>query len=295
MTGSALSTWGRAALAYAERIGWAVHLLKPGAKEPISLHGFKDATTDLDQIRAWWTDHPSANIGIATGKVSGLSVLDVDVKDGACGDVTLAALMAKHGASLDGHVCQRTWSGGLQYVFAYDPRARQGISCYGPGLDGRNDGGYIVAPPSLVNWRAYKWIVQPGQPGTLRPMPEWLVKSGELWGPLRGKSKAGLPLPGGELATEPIVAGHRRDHLWRLGRSMRAFGAGALAIEAAMRAENEARCTPALEEDEVAKTIKDAVERPWPRREGGSPAFDSGRGAPPTTPTDMTGWRLGPL
>src|SRR5262245_4587030 len=157
-----LSRLGRSAIAYAERFGWAVHPLRPDDKRPLTAHGFKDASTNLEQINAWWRETPNANIGIATGAASGVSVLDVDVKNDAGGDLTLRAMIEQYDADLTEHVCQRTWSGGLQYVFKYHPNARTGAGCYGKGLDGRNDGGYIVAPPSLVNGKAYEWIVKPG-------------------------------------------------------------------------------------------------------------------------------------
>src|SRR6266568_2316374 len=139
-----------AALAYAAR-GWAVHPLTPLAKAPLTARGFKDATTDPAQIEAWWTSNPDANVGIATGTVSGISVLDVDIKawEGKRGDESLRALTAQHG-ELPSTPVQMTWSGGLQYVFAYAPKAATSANCYGPDLDGRNDGGYIVAPPSRV-------------------------------------------------------------------------------------------------------------------------------------------------
>jgi hypothetical protein len=191
--GQPLSSWGRAASMYAERLGWSVHLLKPGAKEPATAHGFRDATTDPEQIRQWWIERPAGNVGIATGRASGISVLDVDVKDGAGGADTLASLLAEHGGSLDGHACQRTWSGGLQYFFAYEPRACQGVNCYGPGLDGRNDGGYCVVSPSLVNGQAYRWIVQPSR--QLRPMPEWLLEARGTTG-----TSNGLKTPQGHAA-----------------------------------------------------------------------------------------------
>src|SRR5258708_4431274 len=54
------------ALAYA-RVGFAVFPCRPRGKEPITKHGFKDATRDEAQIRKWWTRWPDANIGIATG------------------------------------------------------------------------------------------------------------------------------------------------------------------------------------------------------------------------------------
>lgn len=70
-----MTGFGKAALTYAERIKWAVHPLKPNAKTPITRHGFKDATTNPDQIRSWWMEYPAGNIGIATGAVNRISVL----------------------------------------------------------------------------------------------------------------------------------------------------------------------------------------------------------------------------
>src|SRR3954454_3694768 len=65
-------------------------------KHPLTEHGFKDASTDPDQIRRWWTRCPNANIGGGTGAASGRDVLDVDPRHG--GDETLAGLEAEHGA-----------------------------------------------------------------------------------------------------------------------------------------------------------------------------------------------------
>ena len=66
-----------AALGYAAQ-GLYVFPIKPRGKTPLTNHGFKDASTDPEQIRAWWTRWPDANIGITTGKASGFWVLDLD-------------------------------------------------------------------------------------------------------------------------------------------------------------------------------------------------------------------------
>ena len=72
MTGATL----RQALAFAAR-GWPVFPCQPGQKTPATRHGVRDATTDPEQITAWFGRHPDWNLAIATG-APGPDVLDVD-------------------------------------------------------------------------------------------------------------------------------------------------------------------------------------------------------------------------
>ena len=51
-----------------------------GHKRPLTQHGFKDATTDATQIERWWSKFPEALIGMPTGIVTGIAVLDLDKK-----------------------------------------------------------------------------------------------------------------------------------------------------------------------------------------------------------------------
>lgn len=85
---------GAAAASYATH-GIPVFPCKPQAKEPLTPHGFKDATVDLTRIAAWWKEWPDANIGMPTGARTGLLVLDIDPRNG--GDDSLDELRAKHG------------------------------------------------------------------------------------------------------------------------------------------------------------------------------------------------------
>lgn len=108
---------GGAALAYAGR-GIPVFRLRPGTKEPFhGSRGFYDATTDPKTIRRWWRESPSANIGIPTGRVSGVLALDVDRPAG------LDALEAEHG-ELPATRTHGTGSGGCTTSSATPP-ARQ--------------------------------------------------------------------------------------------------------------------------------------------------------------------------
>src|SRR4051794_31004575 len=173
------------ALAFAER-QWPVFPLRPGDKVPLIAkaaggNGVHDATTDPDQIRAWWEKHPSANIGLAAG--STFWTLDVDYKgwpdvnpdatypDGAD---TLTALQARFGR-LPPTVKQYTGGLGWQWFFRPDPRIRNGVRVP-PGLDPRSPGGYVVAPPSLhPSGRHYRWIAGPDE-AELALAPGWLVR-----------------------------------------------------------------------------------------------------------------------
>ena len=95
----------------------------PGGKEetkagkhPRTLHGFKDATTDLALIEAWWKQWPDANIGIPTGTPSGLLVLDVDPRNG--GQESLDGLIVEHGRFPD-TAEQMTGGGGRHIIFRH--------------------------------------------------------------------------------------------------------------------------------------------------------------------------------
>jgi hypothetical protein len=145
-----------AALRYAAR-GWAVFPVRPGGKTPITKHGLKDATTDPAIIRQWWEKWPSANIGIHCG-ASGLLAVDLDTKDGKDGLAEWRELARQHGFSENGTLASITPSGGRHLLYAM-PGVRLGNSQsrLAPGVDTRGDGGYIVAPPSVVNGKPYRW------------------------------------------------------------------------------------------------------------------------------------------
>ena len=63
--------------------------------------GFKDATMDEAQVRSWFdTDAPPFNLAIATGKVSGLTILDIDMGDGKQGAQSWAEVTRDHGSRI---------------------------------------------------------------------------------------------------------------------------------------------------------------------------------------------------
>src|SRR5688572_4470526 len=84
----------------------------PG-KHPLTLNGVHAATSVASQIDAWWAQHPMANIGIATGQVSEIVVVDVDPRNG--GDESFERLRRE--LQLPETTCVRTGGGGHHHYF----------------------------------------------------------------------------------------------------------------------------------------------------------------------------------
>jgi len=72
----------REARKYAE-IGYSVIPVKPDKRPYLSAwKPYQTEKADADQIKKWWSHWPKANIGIITGKISGLTVVDTDSQAG---------------------------------------------------------------------------------------------------------------------------------------------------------------------------------------------------------------------
>jgi hypothetical protein len=141
------------ALKYAA-FGWHVHPIVPRQKIPLTKHGVKDATTDADQIRAWWTKWPDANIAVACGKGSGVYVVDIDVEQATSVD---GYESLKEFPPLPETVRQGTPRGGFHAFYrATDPPGNR--NSFRPGIDIRGDGYYVLLPPSIhPNGKQYFW------------------------------------------------------------------------------------------------------------------------------------------
>ena len=101
----------------------------------------KAATTSPRGIKDWKWE--TANIGIATGKASGVVVIDVDPRAG--GYVELSKLIARLGKLPKGPTAF-TGGRGLHLYFKYPGHKLRGKAA--EGIDVKSDGGYVVAPPS---------------------------------------------------------------------------------------------------------------------------------------------------
>jgi len=126
----------------------------PGKHPRVRWQGGADGAARADEVRSWWRRWPDANVGIVTGKASGVVVLDVDPRAG--GSRSLSELETRWGA-LPATVETLTGGGGRHLWFALDgdapPSARPA-----PGLEVKAEGGLVVVPPSLhASGRPYLW------------------------------------------------------------------------------------------------------------------------------------------
>jgi hypothetical protein len=114
-------------------------------------NGFKNASCDLAKVEEWWgPGTPPRNIAIATGKVSGITVIDIDGGPGKVGMQSWVELIRGKGEPKT--LMAHTGGGGVHLFFQYEPKMGKSRSNYlGSSykhIDLRNDGGYIIAPPS---------------------------------------------------------------------------------------------------------------------------------------------------
>ncbi len=226
--------------------GWKVFPCRPGEKTPLTAHGFKDATSDEEEIAKLFRTGDE-NIGIATGE--GLFVLDVDRKEGLPDGMTsLESLMKQH-EPLPVTATAMTPSGGRHYYFTTIEEFRNSVGRVAPSLDVRSDGGYVVGPGSVVAGNAYQWApgCSPEEVG-VAPLPDWLGGLAKRASPPAYSGNAS-----GESNGNKIPEGTRNSSLTSLAGLLRDRGVSPEAIKASLHLENRDKCSPPLPDDEVDK------------------------------------------
>lgn len=250
------------------------------AKHPVHEDWPEVATSDPDLIGRWWRAEPSpgvivrewypfANIGIVTGRKSGVFVLDVDQYAG--GMQTLAGYERRNGELPETRV-HSTGRGGTHYFFAhpgFDVR-NSAAKVLGKGLDIRGENGFVVAPPSVSSHGAYE--LNPAHDIAPVPAPPWLLDI--LHSHDKGQSGSALS---GDMVTEATGAarryaeaavraeaekmrdaaeGSRNDTLNECSFALGTLGgAGLLSEDAAWAALREAAMAAGLTEGEVRGTF----------------------------------------
>ena len=226
--------------------GYAVVPCERGGKKPHRMlppqGGVHWASTDPAQIREWWSQDPAASIGVATGQVSALAVIDLDVKGEHNGVSSFAAFLEHAPADAMARYPYASTPSGGSHIWMRTPAwaavpERPGIL---PGVDAKGDGGLVIVPPSarllmpmgLDGERTepvpvpYEW--DRGCPCSVPLAPDWLP--GWLYSAPANQQQAGTadaPPDVGELLKTGIPVGERNHTLYRVACSMyRKYGTG---------------------------------------------------------------------
>jgi P4 family phage/plasmid primase-like protien len=224
------------------------------AKHPRVSGGVKAASNDLAQVRAWWKIWPTANIGIATGKGSGVIVLDLDPRNG--GKETMAKCRKELGPlPLTAKV--HTGGGGFHWLFKAPAKPIKSDTAgknLGSGLDVLAEGRIAIAPPSVhKTGKRYQPVKGRNllKGAKLLPLPKpWRerMSRGPTVGPKPASEKKAVVVRGGNQTIIP--EGQRNNTLLSLGGKLIRAGFSPEAVVQALLEENKA-CRPPYTEAEV--------------------------------------------
>ncbi len=234
------------ALAYLKR-GFSVIPIEQNGKRPLlRWEPFQQQLATADLIELWIKQWPPMNLGIVTGELSSLTVIDIDGPEGV-------ASVKEHHLTFPLTYTVKTPKGYHLYYF-YTPELHTGAG-FVPHVDIRSEGGYVVAPPSRRDPHTYT-VLRDEPIVELDPIPPALLS----------KAKPTTPPTSAEAErwiVSTLVAGRpqgeRNANATRLVGYFHHKGLPSDVVKALMLPFCE-RCEPPMDELELA-TIIDSVSR----------------------------------
>jgi hypothetical protein len=148
-----MDTLHEQALKYCIDSRFSVIPCKKDKKPLIQWEEYQKRIAEPEEVDQWWKKYPEANIGIVTGKISNLAVIDIDTREGE------KNLLEKFPEiSLKDNPVVTTPRGGKHIYFKCpDDKIRNNAGAI-PGCDFRANGGYVIAPPSMnTAGNRYEW------------------------------------------------------------------------------------------------------------------------------------------
>lgn len=239
------------ALQYAD-LGWSVIPLKQDKRPYISWKPYQEKPATKAQIKKWWEKYPDANIGVVTGKVSGLIVIDLDSVDGQeayiaeCGELheTIAQTTGKGRHLLFKHPGDTEYSNMARTL---------------TDVDIRGDGGYIMAAPSVhPSGAIYQWTIDPveNELADLLDLPSEVQKILKSSNGTKPKNKEGWV----QEALLGVAKGKRNHMAAKLAGYYFGLGHQEAEVESLLTMWNE-RNQPALSFNELRKAIHSIAQR----------------------------------
>ena len=236
-------------------LGFKVFPLLENKKIPYIKQWEDNATTEKNQIHAWWSSYPNANIGIST---KGLVVVDVDFKNEKDGFKTLNNL--KKYNNLPDTLMQKTASGSLHLFFKSEKPYGNKVNLW-EGIDIRADGGFVVAHGSTIGRGTYEMDFT----HEIADLPEWIADK------LTEKKEKSTE-PKEVIAVDPkraereaikflesrptVTSGERNQEAFKTASMLKDFGCDY--DQTLFLMENFWKCDPPLEAEELAAVVHSA-------------------------------------
>lgn len=136
----------RPAVHYAEG-GKVIGPTWPRERRPLYPGGIESFTSNLESVRAWWTDSPNSNIAMALGR-SGLLAICVESAEGGNSAAWLGVLSVP---------TMRIVAGAGVYLLFQRPDFEVTRCQLAPDVSVRCDSGFILLPPSVIPGARYTW------------------------------------------------------------------------------------------------------------------------------------------
>ena len=228
--------------------GWYVFPCWPQTKQPMTAHGWKDASKFAADIDAWWARSPEANVAIACAP-SGLCILDIDKG--------LTTIEDFNRWSLDLHLpptlivrTGRRPGLGLQLYFTGQMRDIGGWDLNGCSGDIKSMGGYVMAPGCVHpdSKERYETLLEPDKLAAIPSVISGLKRREER------PVEPGKKIPEGS---------GRHDALMRVACGLRARGLDGDALLEAMEPINRAMCEVPIADEEL-RAMCYGIERRYP-------------------------------
>jgi hypothetical protein len=192
----------------------------PGKTPLVKWQPFHGRVPTINEARDWWSRWPMANIGMATGALSGVVVLDADSGT--------AKKLAMDQGGVDRTPAVFTGKpGGIHYWLAHPGESVSNFVAgknKHPGLDFRGDGGFVLVPPSRhASGAYYRWVDGTAELSP-QPVPPWLMTLLRDDGTTSVSDDGGREHAGGidmEIIVYGVPEGARDTAMWKLACKLR--------------------------------------------------------------------------
>lgn len=208
---------------------------------------YQEEIPSADEVRSWWRRWPNANIGMATGALSGVIVLDCDSGD--------ARQLALDRGGLE--KAPAVWTGtpgGIHFWMAHPGYPVKNFVKEIEGTDFRGDGGYVLLPPSLHHKGAtYRWNEHTiGRKPA--PVPDWLAPLFQAKTAISSSDGIGEPLNVDEMLGG-FPQGERDTGLFKLACRFRHDDQPLEYAEAMIQVAAQ-NCDPSFDADEAVEKVR---------------------------------------